>query len=121
MFLFSKRLELANKFEEWAKENHIKNCPLSVITWLYTQGLLDEEKIADRHVLCCRQTNGQTQMVVDELSKHEDINITNLLDEKKLKELELIKKCFYVAKSSGAILLTSYGFEHEEELKEVLK
>ncbi len=39
---------------------------------------------------------------------------------KNQKELELIKKCFYVAKSSGAILLTDYGFEHKEELKEVL-
>jgi len=39
---------------------------------------------------------------------------------KQLKELETIKKCFYVAKSSGAILLTDYGFEHKEELKEVL-
>ena len=40
--------------------------------------------------------------------------------EKELKDLEFIKKCFYVAKSSGAILLTDYGFEHKEELKEVL-
>lgn len=40
--------------------------------------------------------------------------------ERALKALELIRKCFYVAKSSGAILLTSYGFEHKEELKEVL-
>ena len=44
-----------------------------------------------------------------------------LVVEKELKALELIKKCFYVAKSSGAILRTDYGFEHEEELKEVLK
>ena len=41
--------------------------------------------------------------------------------ERALKVLELIRKCFYVAKSSGAILLTDYGFDHEEELKEVLK
>ena len=40
--------------------------------------------------------------------------------EKELKALELIKKCFYVVKSSGAILQTDYGYEHEEELKEVL-
>lgn len=40
--------------------------------------------------------------------------------EKELKALELIRKCFYVAKSSGAILLTDYGFDHEEELREVL-
>lgn len=39
---------------------------------------------------------------------------------KELKELDFIKKCFYVAKSSGAVLLTDYGFEHKEELKEVL-
>ena len=39
---------------------------------------------------------------------------------KEHKALELIKKCFYVAKSSGAILLTDYGFDHKEELKEVL-
>lgn len=39
---------------------------------------------------------------------------------KELKALEFIKKCFYVAKSSSAILRTSYGFEHEEELREVL-
>lgn len=40
--------------------------------------------------------------------------------ERALKALEFIRKCFYVAKSSGAILLTSYGFEHKEELKEAL-
>lgn len=40
--------------------------------------------------------------------------------EKELKALEIIRKCFYVAKSSGAILLTSYGFDHKEELKGVL-
>ena len=40
--------------------------------------------------------------------------------EQAIKELEFIKKCFYVAKSSGAVLLTDYGFDHEEELKEVL-
>ena len=39
---------------------------------------------------------------------------------KELKAFDLIQKCFYVAKSSGAILLTDYGFEHKEELKEVL-
>ena len=39
---------------------------------------------------------------------------------RKARALELVKKCFYVAKSSGAILLTDYGFEHKEELKKVL-
>lgn len=39
---------------------------------------------------------------------------------KELEALELIRKCFYIAKSSGAILLTDYGFDHKEELKEAL-
>ena len=59
------------------------------------------------------------------LSKTKDNESFNLgfdigIIEKELKALEIIRKCFYVAKSSDAILLTSYGFEHEEELKEVL-
>lgn len=45
----------------------------------------------------------------------EDYNII----EKELKALDLIKKCIYIG-HSGAIALTDYGFEHKEELKEVL-
>ena len=39
--------------------------------------------------------------------------------EKELKDLDFIKKCFYVG-NSGAIVKTDYGFEHEEKLKEIL-
>lgn len=32
--LFSKRKELAEEFEKWAKKNNVESCPLSVITWM---------------------------------------------------------------------------------------
>lgn len=41
-------------------------------------------------------------------------------NDKKLKDLELIKKCLYVG-HSGAIAITSYGFEHYDLLKEALQ
>ena len=57
----------------------------------------------------------------DALSK-DDEKAKKLLSKEieKNRVLEFIKKCFYVAKSSGAILRTDYGFEHEKELKELL-
>ena len=76
-----------------------------------------------------RQYANDVAIVEEELKRLEEldngayvsihINRYNELCDKE-EELEFIKKCFYVAKSSGAILRTDYGFEHEEELKEVL-
>lgn len=50
------------------------------------------------------------------------VDIKGLIEDyqKFKKALETVKKCLYVAKSSGAVLLTDYGFDHKEELKEVL-
>lgn len=40
--------------------------------------------------------------------------------EKALKDYELLKKCLYVGKS-GAIAITSYGFDNHDLLEEILK
>lgn len=44
LFLFSKRAKLAEKFEEYAKENNVLVCPLSVITWLYAYDMLNVDE-----------------------------------------------------------------------------
>ena len=38
--LFSKRKELADKYKQFAEENGVLDCPLSVITYLEGEGLL---------------------------------------------------------------------------------
>ena len=42
--LFSKRYILAKQFEEWAKENNIKICPLTVIGYLSQNNMLKEKE-----------------------------------------------------------------------------
>ena len=44
LFLFDKRHQLGKEFEKWAKENNVLNCPESVITWLHSNGLLNEQR-----------------------------------------------------------------------------
>lgn len=50
------------------------------------------EKIDDKKVVYMTSTQGQAQKVIDELSKHKEVVITNLSDQKKLKALEIIKE-----------------------------
>lgn len=45
MVLFSERKELAEKYERWVQEYGAMNCPLSVITYLESNGFLKEDKI----------------------------------------------------------------------------
>ena len=47
MIFFSQRHKLGKLFEEWAKENNALNCPETTITWLYSLGLLNEEKVKE--------------------------------------------------------------------------
>lgn len=49
------------------------------------------EGIDDKKVVYMTRTQGQAQKVIDELSKHKEVVITNLSDQKKLKALEIIK------------------------------
>lgn len=44
MMWFKDRNKLAKHFEKWAKENGASICPLNVITWLISVGLLDTDK-----------------------------------------------------------------------------
>lgn len=44
ILLFSKRMMLAAIFEDWADQNHVLICPMSVIGWLVSEGLLDISK-----------------------------------------------------------------------------
>lgn len=39
--IFSKRMALAKAFEEWANENDVAKTPASVVTFLYSFGVLD--------------------------------------------------------------------------------
>lgn len=52
MILFSERLVVAEEFEKWAEENNVKNCPLSVLGFLRTRGMLNEPAIKN----FCKQT-----------------------------------------------------------------
>ena len=57
MLLFNVRNKLAERYENWLKEYpEIKNCPLSVISFLVSEKLLDEEKVKqfleDKNVSC---------------------------------------------------------------------
>lgn len=46
MLLFSARNELADRYENWLKEYpEIKDCPLSVITYLESEKLFNEESV----------------------------------------------------------------------------
>lgn len=47
MILFSERLVVAEEFEKWAEENNVKNCPLSVLGFLETHGMLNEPATKD--------------------------------------------------------------------------
>ncbi len=43
MILFSGRIRLAAMYELWRRKNFVADCPMSVVTFLQTSGLLDEE------------------------------------------------------------------------------
>ena len=52
--IFSERKELAKEFEDWSKENKVRNCAESVIAFLNIRGLLisrhDVELVYERGV-----------------------------------------------------------------------
>lgn len=48
LLLFDKRHKLGKEFEKWAKENNVLNCPESVITWLYGEGLLNTQRVVKK-------------------------------------------------------------------------
>lgn len=45
MLFFNKRKELENRYYEWIKENGVKDCPFSVITFMVAYNLIDEEMV----------------------------------------------------------------------------
>lgn len=48
MMLFSERKKLAGKYEKWISENkQILDCPLTVISWLVSEGYLQKTKISE--------------------------------------------------------------------------
>lgn len=47
MIFFSKRRELESRYYEWIKENNVKDCPFSVITYMSIHGLTNDEKILE--------------------------------------------------------------------------
>ena len=47
MLFFHKRRELENRYYEWIKENGVKDCPFSVISFMALYGLTNDEKIME--------------------------------------------------------------------------
>lgn len=47
MIFFSKRKELEKRYYEWIRENNVKDCPFSVISYMVAYGLTNDEKILD--------------------------------------------------------------------------
>ena len=44
MLLFSQRLKLQDLYLEWCKKNNTADTPLSVVTFLHINGLIDDGK-----------------------------------------------------------------------------
>lgn len=44
MLLFSKRMKLADTFDEYANKHHVPKDAYDVITWLHGYGLLNDDK-----------------------------------------------------------------------------
>lgn len=44
MLFFSKRKKLEDMYYAWIKENGVKDCPFSVISYLVGEGLINEDK-----------------------------------------------------------------------------
>jgi hypothetical protein len=44
MLLFSQRLKLQNLYLQWCERNQVADTPFSVITFLYGNDLINEEK-----------------------------------------------------------------------------
>ena len=47
MILFSQRHKLGELFEKYCEKNSVLNCPENMATWLYSLGLLNEEKVKE--------------------------------------------------------------------------
>ena len=45
MLFFNKRKELEKRYYEWIKKNDVLDCPFSVITFLVSYDLMDEEMV----------------------------------------------------------------------------
>ena len=44
MLLFSQRLKLQDLYLEWCEKNNVADTPLSVVTFLHINDLIDDEK-----------------------------------------------------------------------------
>ena len=44
MLLFSQRLKLQDLYLEWCKKNNVADTPLSVVTFLHINDLIDDER-----------------------------------------------------------------------------
>jgi hypothetical protein len=60
MLLFTARQKLAEQYDLWRKENRVADCPFSVITFLQSRGLLNEDKV--RQYLNGLQTRDYTKI-----------------------------------------------------------
>jgi len=61
MLFFTKRKKLENLYYEWIKENGVKDCPFSVISYLVGEGLIDEDKAMKFIAEKCGQKKGEQQ------------------------------------------------------------
>ena len=65
------------------------------------------EEIDNKSVCFVGRTRGQTKRIIEELSKHPEVKVTNLDDQKKLKALEIIIK-YNIHKCSVIMATDSY-------------
>ena len=47
MIFYGDRARIADEFERWAQERGAQSCPLNVVTFLMSRGLLDEERAVE--------------------------------------------------------------------------
>ena len=64
MLLFSKRMKLAEAFNEYANKHHTPREAFDVITWLHGYGLLNDEKCND--FLAMKTSNSMDEVETSE-------------------------------------------------------
>ena len=86
--------------------------------------LKNYQELLGRPCVLVGRTNGQTQALIDKISKnYKEIKITNLEDEKKLKALEIIKEKevdIYGIKNSENVYDYNSGIENENNFENKL-
>ena len=60
MVYFNQRNAIAKDYDTWCKKNNVKDCPLSVISYLEGKGFLNEEIIKEEYPANISSCNTKT-------------------------------------------------------------